>query len=63
MDIAKKHILEYLEEIAIDCNDYEQFYQIAMVSTNYDPELSNYHILYKYLIFRQNCCLGHFRSW
>lgn len=40
MDIAKTHILEYLDEISIDCETYDHFYNLAMVSTNFDRELS-----------------------
>ncbi|EGR30801.1 hypothetical protein IMG5_123150 [Ichthyophthirius multifiliis] len=40
MDIGKKHILEYLEEISIKVNTKDQLNKVAMVCTNHDQKMS-----------------------
>lgn len=37
---AKEAIKEFLEEIVLDCNTKDQFFRVAMVSSNYDPKIS-----------------------
>jgi len=40
IDIAKQAIKEFLDEIVIECNTKEFFYKVAMVSSNYDENIS-----------------------
>ncbi|EAR97343.3 TCP-1/CPN60 chaperonin family protein (macronuclear) [Tetrahymena thermophila SB210] len=41
MDKARKHIVEFLNEISIPIETKDQLYKVAMVSTNYDSEMSS----------------------
>jgi hypothetical protein len=36
IDIARNHIIDFLEEIAIPCAEEKDFYNVACVSSNYD---------------------------
>ena len=36
IDEAKNYVLDFFEEISIPCENLEDFYKIALVSSNYD---------------------------
>ena len=41
IELARDHVIEFLEEIRLMANSHEVLKQCAMVSTNYDEPLSN----------------------
>ena len=40
IDEAKNYVLDFFEEISIPCENLEDFYKIALVSSNYDLNIA-----------------------
>lgn len=41
IDQAAEQIIEFYNEISLPCEKHEEFYRIAMVSSNYDANIAD----------------------